>query len=82
MDGLIKIPDEPLTQGPVWALKGGGMGGWDGWVLGPWYLVPSTSTWYQVLGTNYDYSPFLISPFDRVQTTLFEDLKFSRHRIG
>ena len=26
--------------------------------------------------------PFLISPFDRVQTTLFEDLIFSRHRNG
>ena len=49
------------------------------------YLVPST--WYQVLGTKYlvqsmIISSFLISPLDRVQTTLFEDLKFVRHRIG
>ena len=56
----------------------GGMGGWDGWV----YLVR-----YQVLGTKYlvlimIIPPFLISPFDQVQTTLFEDLFFSRHRIG
>ena len=53
-------------------------GGWGGVVLG---------TWYQVLGTKYlilimIIPPFLISPFDRVQTTLFEDLNFSRHRIG
>ncbi len=56
------------------------------------------STWYQVLGTKYLVPstlgskylvlimiifPFLISPFDRVQTTLFEDLFFFvRHRIG
>ena len=57
----------------------GGMGGMGGsLVLGPWY---------QVLGTKYlvlimIIPPFLISPFDRVQTTLFEDLIVSRHRIG
>ena len=42
---------------------------------------------YQVLGTKYlvlitIISPFLISPFDRVQTTLFEGLNFPRHRIA
>ena len=62
-------------------------------VLGTKYLVPSgtkylvLSTWYQVLGTKYlvlimIMSPFLISQFDRVQTTLFEYFIFSRHRIG
>ena len=48
-------------------------------VLGTKYLVPGT--WYQVLGTKYFLLiiiifPFLISPFDQVQTTLFKDLSF------
>ena len=63
----------------------GGVGWWVGLV--GWGGVVGGVGWYLVLGTKYlilimIISPFLISPFDRVQTTLFEDFIFLRHRIG